>query len=71
MDLNSKITLIVHDSGDSTVGIPGVYWELQCPFNRCTATEQEIEDFRDDAETMYAPFCEGKIQVYYSDEKQD
>lgn len=62
-----KITAVVRDAGDESVGIFPQTWEVVCPFyERDTET---LEFFRKGLLALYGEFCDGRCSVVYDFEQ--
>ena len=63
--------LYINDEGDPSVGIFGVQWEVECPFEKSDTDQDEFEDFRKQIEAVYAPYCQGRMWSAYDFELQE
>lgn len=65
----SKVTLIVTDHGDPTVGIFPQTWEVPCPFQWDEADATEKEFFESGIKELYNEFSFSLVSVEYHVEK--
>jgi len=63
--------LIITDHGDTTVGIFPQSWAIECPFEKSECQPEDLEDFREQVQTVYSPYCEGKMWSAYDFELQE
>ena len=59
---------IVTDYGDPSVGIFMQSFEIDCPFDE-TIDAESREFFRDKLKDLYKEFCDCKIDISFSDER--
>jgi|JI9StandDraft_2_1071091.scaffolds.fasta_scaffold502033_1 hypothetical protein len=62
-----KITAIIRDGGDESVGIFPQTWEVVCPFNE--RDTEILEFFRNGLLALYREFCDGNCSVVYDFEQ--
>lgn len=60
--------LIIKDSGDPEVGIPEVYYEVDCPFPEAYINQKGEQFFRQLIESAYNDFAQGRISSRYETE---
>ena len=62
--------LIVMEKGDSSVGIPERYYEIDCPFERDEVDDLDLEDFKTSIDEAYLGYAERKLEIFYDFENQ-
>ncbi len=61
-----NVKLIIHDEGDSSVGISAETWQIETPFIYWRNEEKEtLEDFRNEIKKVYQYFSETKLTAMY------
>ena len=60
--------LIIKEHGDSSVGIPERYYEVECPFERDEVDETDLISFKTEILHSYRQFAEMKTEAFYEDE---
>lgn len=57
--------LIIYDSGDHSVGINSATWEIDVPFTKEDADDENLEWFRNHMIEAYKEYCEGRMYALY------
>jgi hypothetical protein len=63
--------LIIKEHGDSSVGIPEKYYEIDCPFERNEVLNADLYEFKQDIIIAFKPFAEIRMQAFYDFEMQN
>ena len=69
-----NVKAIITDLGDSSVGIPQTYWEVECPFNTDSIDANDkktLEWFRNKLKELYEDFAEGRLMVEFDFEMEN
>ena len=57
--------LIIKEHGDSSVGIPERYYQIDCPFERNEVEEIDLISFKAEILQTYKQFAEMRMEAFY------
>jgi hypothetical protein len=57
--------LTVFDAGDPSIGIFATQWDIECPFDKDEASEEELTSWKQDITELYIGYCEGRLTAMY------
>lgn len=63
--------LIIHETGDTSVGIQPRYYTIDCPFEREDVGKADLEEFKYDVLKSFKPFAETHMGAAYDFEMEE
>lgn len=66
--MKDAVTLYAHGYGDSSVGIPDAYWEIQDIFYSCDFDKEEREHIRKLFGAAFGELGDCAVEITFSDE---
>ena len=63
--------LTIHENGDTSVGYPESFYEIDCPFEKDDLDEQSLNAFKVHLLSIYDDFTENDLRAFYDFEIQN